>query len=386
MTAITRRIALFLYGLTGGGVPRRTVALANAFCAQGDAVDLVVLDAANPWGLPLDPSIRVISLATWRTALPFLRTKRRRQFAAACPALERYLIREAPSALISADNYANLTALDARRRARAPVPVIVTQRTHTSTYAKGKAALLRRLRETYPQADAVVGVSTEIVEDLVLLGVPRELTRTIHNPVIGEDFDEIAARPVDHPWFQPGEPPVILGVGRIGPQKDFPCLIRAFARVRQHRPELRLVILGEAKTPASREELVALARDLEIADAVDLPGAVAQAIPYMARAGLFALSSRWEGMPGALIEALACGTPVVSTDCPSGPDEVLESGRYGGLAPVGDAAALAAVMVENLDLPPDRASRIARGRRFSVARALADYAALADTLSRGGSA
>jgi glycosyltransferase involved in cell wall biosynthesis len=300
--------------------------------------------------------------------------------------LERYLIREAPSALISADNYANLTALDARRRARAPVPVIVTQRTHTSTYAKGKAALLRRLRETYPQADAVVGVSMEIVEDLVLLGVPRELTRTIHNPVIGEDFDEIAARPVDHPWFQPGEPPVILGVGRIGPQKDFPCLIRAFARVRQHRPELRLVILGEAKTPASREELVALARDLEIADAVDLPGAVPQAIPYMARAGLFALSSRWEGLPGALIEALACGTPVVSTDCPSGPDEVLESGRYGGLAPVGDAAALAAVMVENLDLPPDRASRIARGRRFSVVRALADYAALVDTLSRGGSA
>lgn len=370
-----------MYGLTGGGVPRRTVTLANAFAAHGDAVDMIVLDAANPWALELSPRIRLISLAGWRTALPFVRARRRRKFAITRRALARYLMSERPTVLISADSFANLAALDARRWAGAPVPIIVTQRMHTSTQVANKPALLRRLRATYPEADAVVGVSRAIIDNLICLGVPAGITRTIYNAVIPEDFDQIAARPVDHPWFQPGQPPVILGAGRIVLQKDFPTLVRAFARARRSRPELRLVILGDPQKPAKREELVALAAGLGIGDAFDLPGAVPHAIPYMARASLFALSSRWEGMPGVLIEALACGTPVVSTNCPSGPDEVLEDGRYGPLVPVGDDEALGQAILDTLDKPTDRQTLIDRGRSFSVRQALRDYSELVDTLA-----
>lgn len=378
---MAERIALFMYGLTGGGVPRRMTALANALAADGASVDLLVIDAGNRWDLPIHPGVRLTPLGGWRTALPFVRGKRRREFRAARTALERYLRRARPKALISADNIANFTALEARRRAAPDVPVIVTQRTHTSTYMAGKPRLLERLKDLYPEADAVVGVSRAIVEDLVALGAPPENTRVIHNPVVGGDFDEIAARPVDHPWFAPGAPPVVLAAGRIGPQKDFPTLLRAFARARERRPELRLVILGEAEKPEARAALDSLAETLGVRGAVDLPGAAPQAIPYMARAALFVLSSRWEGMPGVLIEAMACGTPVVSTDCPSGPNEALEGGRWGPLVRVGDDAALARAMLDTLAAPPDRDALRARGRGFSVARSLAEYRALVDAVA-----
>ena len=362
-----RRIAFFLYGLTGGGVPRRTVTLANAFAAQGDRVDMVVLNAENPWQYDIK-GMRLVSLASWRLRLPFIRNKRRRQFVAARPALERYLKTEQPSVVISADSSANLTVLDARRRVAMQVPVIVTQRTHTSTYASNKPALIQRIQRTYPQADAVVGVSKAIIDDLAALGVPGDRLQTIYNPVIAENFEQVTKLPVGHPWFQAGQPPVVLGVGRIGRQKDFSTLVRAFAQAHQVRSELRLVILGDAQHAADRAALLGLATDLKIAEAVDLPGAVPQAIPYMARAALVALSSRFEGMPGVLIEALACGTPVISTDCPSGPDEVLENGRYGPLVPVGDAAALARAMLDTLANPIDRKTLAQRVHFFSSER------------------
>ncbi len=377
-----RRIAFFTYGLTGGGVPRSMVALANALAARGDRVDLVLIDAADRRGIAPAPEIRVVSLAGWRTRLPGVRGKRRRQFAAARPALARYLAAERPDVLIPADTHANLAALEARSaRVSVPVPVIVTVHTHTSTVTANRPRLLRRIRRGYPAAAAVVGVSRAVVDDLVALGIPRGKTATIHNPVIPEDFDAIAARPVAHPWFQPGAPPVVLGAGRVEPQKDFATLIRAFAHAREARPELRLVILGDAKRPADRDDLLALAASLGVAEAVDLPGAVPEAVPYMARAALFVLSSRYEGWGNVLVEALACGTPVVSTDCPGGPAEVLEDGRHGPLVPVGDHAALGRAMLDTLARPPERAALAARGRAFSVGRALRDYVELIERVA-----
>jgi len=383
---VARRIAMFMYGLSGGGVSRRMVTLANAFAAQGDAVDVLVLDAENPSGLSFAPSVRLVRLGNWRTALPFVRAKRRRMFGMARAVLVRYLATERPAVLISADNFANLTALDARRRSGTSVPVIVTQRKHVSTQVaaspnRAHRQLIRRIGGTYPEAEAVVGVAKALVDDLIALGVPPGITHTIHNPVIPADFDAIAAQPVQHPWFQPGQCPVVLGVGRISGEKDFPTLVRAFARARASRPELRLVILGAAAKAEAREQLIALAGELGIGEAVDLPGAVPQAIPYMARAAVFALSSRWEGMPGVLIEAMACGTPVVSTDCPSGPDEILEGGRMGRLVPVADEAALARAILETLATPPNRDALMARGRAFSTERAVAEYTSLIDSLS-----
>lgn len=162
----------------------------------------------------------------------------------------------------------------------------------------------------------------------------------------------MAAAPCDHPWLRPGQPPVIVVAGRLERQKDFPTLIRAFAQVRGERP-CRLLILGDG---GGRARLQALSAELGITADVDLPGFQANPYPFLARADLFVLSSRWEGSPNVLTEALALGTPVVATDCPSGPHELLDGGRYGPLVPVGDVAALGKAVAATLDqpLPPER--------------------------------
>jgi glycosyltransferase involved in cell wall biosynthesis len=167
----------------------------------------------------------------------------------------------------------------------------------------------------------------------------------------------------------PGSPPVVLGAGRLEAQKDFPTLLKAFARVRAVR-EARLILLGEGK---DRPLLEALAQDLRVAENVELPGFVENPFAYMARATVFVLSSTYEGLPGVLIQAMACGCPVVSTDCPSGPAEILAGGAYGPLAPVGDDRALAQAILAQLDAPVDRERLCARAALFSVEHAVERY-------------
>ena len=174
---------------------------------------------------------------------------------------------------------------------------------------------------------------------------------------------------MDDPWFAPGAPPVILGIGRFAPQKDFPALLRAFTRVRAKR-DARLIILGEGKDATRRDELLELAKQLGIEDDLALPGFVRNPYSYMVRAGVFVLSSAWEGFPNALAEAIACGCPVVSTDCPSGPSEMLDNGTYGPLVPVGDDAALADAILATLDNPPDKEILRERGAEYSLERSV----------------
>jgi glycosyltransferase involved in cell wall biosynthesis len=201
------------------------------------------------------------------------------------------------------------------------------------------------VRSLYPFADAVVGVSHGVAKDLSqLTGLPLERIRVIYNPVIFPSLQEKAQEAIDHPWFKPGEPPVILGVGRLEDQKDFPTLIRAFARVRQVRPA-RLMILGWGP---DRPQLEALIQELELTKDVDLPGFTKNPFPYMRQAHVFALSSAWEGMSNVIVEALSVETQVVSTNCESGPAEILNNGKYGYLVPVGDSEALAEAILEVL--------------------------------------
>jgi glycosyltransferase involved in cell wall biosynthesis len=171
----------------------------------------------------------------------------------------------------------------------------------------------------------------------------------IYNPVIDSDMIGLAGQRPDHPWVSPGQPPVILGVGRLVPAKDFATLIRAFAEVRRRRAA-RLVILGEGP---ERPALTALAAELGLTDDVSLPGFKANALAYMAGSAVFVLSSAWEGLPTVLIEALAAGARVVSTDCPSGPREILQEGRLGALVPVGNATALAGAILDALERPAE---------------------------------
>ena len=210
------------------------------------------------------------------------------------------------------------------------------------------------------------GVGDSLAE---LADIPRERITTIYNPTVTPDLHAGARVPLDHPWFRPDAPPVVPGAGRLVPPKDFPTLLRAFARVRAQRPA-RLVILGEGKR---RGELETLAATLGITADTAMPGFVENPYPYMARAAVFVLSSVREGLPNVLIEALACGCPVVSTDCPSGPAEVLDGERYGRLVPTGDDAALARALCATLEKAPPRERLIERGRFFSVDRAVEQY-------------
>jgi glycosyltransferase involved in cell wall biosynthesis len=218
------------------------------------------------------------------------------------------------------------------------------------------------LRTFYPWASCVVAVSHGAADDLARTsGLPRNRVRVVYNPVITPSIMALARQKPDHPWFAPGQPPVILGVGRLTKQKDFPTLIRAFAEVRRRRPA-RLIILGEGEDRPLLESLVG---ELGLSDAVALPGFRENAMAYMAGSALFVLSSAWEGLPTVLIEALAAGTRVVSTDCPSGPREILQEGRLGVLVPVGDVAALAEAMIDTLDrpgssVPPDALTAFTR--------------------------
>jgi len=195
------------------------------------------------------------------------------------------------------------------------------------------------IKRFYPWANGIVVVSHGVRDDMAqLTKIPLERITVIYNPsVVGAEVWEKAQAPLDHPWFKPGQPPVLIAVGRLQMQKDYPTLLHAFAKVRKNRP-VRLLILGEGKERPLLEELI---KELGLKQDISLPGFVMNPYAYMARASLFVLSSRWEGLPTVLIEALCCGTPVVSTDCPSGPREILRDGQYGQLVPVGDVDGLA---------------------------------------------
>jgi glycosyltransferase involved in cell wall biosynthesis len=359
-----RRLAVLISFSGAGGVERMIMNLLPAFLQTGMAVDLLaVLRKPAPELIRLNGSgLRVLDLGVGHTAL-------------AVPGLVRYLKTERPFALLAAKDRAIRAAVLAKRLSRVETRLVGRLGTHLSAAMANKPALVRwarqwPMREMYSAVDRIVAVSDGVAEDTRQLAkLPPEKIVVIRNPVITPQMLEKSRMSPDHPWFESPEVPVILGAGRLTRQKDFATLIRAFARVRAVL-DSRLVILGEGRSRPVLEKLIA---DLGIADAVSLPGHVTNPYAYMARSSLFALSSAWEGSPNVLTEALALGTPVVSTDCPSGPREILRDGRYGPLVPVGDVERLADAMLGTLRSPPE--SRLLReaAAEYTVERSSARY-------------
>lgn len=390
-----KRLAIFIPSLAGGGVAQVILRLVAGFAERGHPVDLVMCRAEGAFSRRIPDCVRVIELRRepeWQSRLrvlgadlfglgtmllPVLLPLRSAPPFPYLGDLARYLREEEPDVLFAAKTHTNLVALWARRLAGGKTRVVVSERTHLSRDLQSPKFKKWRWRfivplihRAYPWADAIVAVSDGVAEDLArTAGIARRSVTTIYNPVFTRQLVEKVDAPMDDPWFAPGAPPVILGVGRFVPQKDFPTLLRAFTRVRAKR-DARLIILGEGKDSTRRDELLGLAKHLGIADDLALPGFVENPFSYMAQSGVFVLSSAWEGFANALAEAIACGCPVVSTDCPSGPSEVLDNGAYGSLVPVGDDAALADAILATLDNPPDKESLRRRGAEFSLERSV----------------
>jgi len=391
-----QHVALLMVSLEGGGVQKSLLHLAQALADRGHSVDLVLYKAQGDFVDSVPSTIRVVALESapvWigrllafraapehflHLALPILLPLKPQVTLRCLPALVRYLREERPVVLFSADTYLNLIALWAKRLAGISVHTVISERVHLSSHLRDGAKrrkwrwrfIVPLLRRTYPEADRIIAVSHGVADDLrALAGLPPELVTTVYNPVVDSELANKADASIDHPWFKPGAPPVIIAVGRLTEQKDFPTLLRAFSQVRAQR-QARLLLLGEGEM---RGKLEALARELGIDRDVSLSGFTNNPFAYMARAAVFVLSSAYEGLPGVLIQALACGCPVVSTDCPSGAAEILENGQYGRLVPVGDPAAMAQAILSTLEAPPDRGLLQKRASLFSVDRAVEQY-------------
>ena len=355
------RIAVFVSFSGRGGVERMIVNLCGGLAEMGCRVDLLLVKARSGYLTSLHPAVRTMRLGGHTLS--------------SLPALARYLRQIRPEALLAAKDRANQTAVVARALARAPTRVVLRMGTTVTAALDRKGPLQHLLwripmRVLYPRADAVVAVSGGVAGDLArMTGLPASRFYVIPNPVITPRLYELAAQPVPHPWLQASDVPVLLAAGRLTRQKDFATLLRAFQIVRSQR-RLRLIILGEGQ---DRPSLEALIGRLHLDGHVELAGFVQNPYAYMARAALFVLSSAWEGSPNSLTEAMALGTPVVSTDCPSGPREILADGRYGPLVPVGNAAELAAAVLRTLAAPPKKALLSDAVSEYSVEKSSRRY-------------
>ncbi|MFP4572281.1 MAG: glycosyltransferase [Desulfobacterales bacterium] len=357
----TKKIAIFMPSLRGGGTERIMLTLAEGFTGRGYSVDLVLAAAEGPYLSLVPENVRVVDLGASRMIT-------------ALPKLAGYLRRERPASMLSAMNHVNVVAVWARMLSGARTRLVISERNHLSLSIETSGSIRLRLltrfmRMAYPRADCIVSVSRGVSQDLAkTLGLSDDNIKVIYNPVVTPDLIESSQHPLDHPWFAPEEPPVILGCGRLCPQKNFSLLIRAFADLRKKR-RARLMILGEGEL---RENLEAIIRELGMEHDISLPGFVSNPYAYMSKSSLFVLSSNWEGLPGVLVQAMACGSPVISTDCPSGPAEILENGKWGRLVPPNDAGALSGAMAEALDEPsyPDVTKRAGD---FAADRAIQSY-------------
>jgi len=347
-----------------GGAPVVVVKLANELVRRGIRVDVLVFTrrGVGPCPFPFDPRVVLHDLRAQSRSGLFLQ-------------LASHLSRIRPWGIVTVGTKANRLCAWASRVPGLGCRFWAGLHHNLSSEMEGwsRRKCRQRIhlwRHILSRAEGLIAVSRGVADDLVAtIGVERVRVRVAYNPIVDADLAARAREPAMHPWFVSGGQPVILGVGRLTGQKDFANLISAFALVRECRP-CRLLIIGEGE---ERERLAALAESLEVQDGLDLAGFQPNPLPFMREGRLLVMSSRWEGFGNVLVEALYCGTPVVSTDCPHGPREVLADGRFGRLVPVGDPRALADAIVASLDEESDPRRLRAHAETFSAARSADAY-------------
>ncbi|WP_058554383.1 glycosyltransferase [Thiohalocapsa sp. ML1] len=361
--------ALFIRHFEDGGVERKLTNLARGLVLLGQPCDLVVSNARHAYVQGLPAAVTLTPVGDGEAAL------------------DAYLLARRPDLVITGKLADDRDLLAARERLGLGVRLVTTVGTPLSASLRARRFRplrvwreTRRVRRDYAKLDAVTAVCGEVAADLRRHFLTGEVPlRVLPNPTLPDDFELRAASPCPHPWLQPGAGPVLIAVGGLRKVKDFATLLRAFALL-PPATGARLIVLGEGK---ERAPLTALIRRLGISDRVDLHGFVPDPFPYLARASALVLSSRREGLPNVVVEAMALGKPVAATDCPGGVRDLLQDGALGPLTPVGDAAALSGSMATLLAAPADSARLRAAAVPYRMREAAAAYLELFAALAAG---
>lgn len=356
-------LAIFLATSGHSGVDRLAKNLVPALARRGYRIDLLKVNGHGPNLEEVPDNVRIIELGTSHVYTSL-------------PALVRYLRREKPLSLFCDKDRVNHTALLAKKIAGVSTHLTLSMGTTVSIDLEARGAMHRwktrwSMGKLYPFANNIIVTSEGVADDMSrYTGLGRARINVEPCPVVPGSAFEVEYEKPDHPWFNEGEPPLIIGLGELSFRKDFSTLIKAFALVRQSM-KCRLMICGKGR---QAEELQRLADESGVTEDFRLVGFVNEPLAYLAHSDLFAFTSRWEGLGFALIEALAVGLPAVSTDCPSGPREILGNGKYGQLVPVGDYEALAKAMIETLQNPPEKKFIQDAARPYEIENATTAYA------------
>ena len=337
------RIAFFLPSLTSGGAESVTVTLADEI-ARSHSVDLLVASHTGELAQSIPKSVNLLDLNTRKVSL-------------AVPKIALYLRKHRPACIMFSLIYANILGVIATKLACSSTRIVLREAVHPSQYLGRRRGLMVRiikslLRPSYRRSDHIIAVSQGVATDLIEnFGLPPSMITVIYNPTVTPSLHSMAREQIDGGWVANPNEKVVLAAGRLVQDKDYPTLIRAFHLVQQ-KLDCKLVILGDGQLLGKLADQV---KQLGLADKVCFAGFQPNPFKHMARADVFVLSSTNEGLPNVLIQAMACGTTVVSTDCESGPREILECGKYGTLVPPGDAAALSQAILDALRQPRDSA-------------------------------
>ena len=381
MTVQPITLAILVHDLSASGVVGNAIRIAGHMAGSGMATELWTVRGTGPFRARIPAGVGVVEFGG---ANPW--TNRRLSTLLAAPAIAQAILARQPSVLLSAGNHFHLAAGLAYRLAGRPAATRLIGRASNATPRFGRRlpglAILVNAADAlkYRELTHVVAVSRELASDLESkLGIAPARISVIPNGVDVAAVARLAEAPLDDPWFAAGEPPVVVSAGRLSRQKNYGLLLAAFALLRKARAA-RLIILGDG-SPAWRAALDRQALRLGINADFRLAGFDANPMRYFARSGIFVLSSLWEGASNVILEALACGCPVVATDCPSGVREQLDNGRIGPIVPPGDAAALAQAMARRLDAPRDSSTLKEYAGSFDHSIMLGAYGRLIETMA-----
>lgn len=364
------RISFFLPSLEGGGTERNVVNLLRNFNKNDYDLFLVLGEKKGVFLKEISQDIPIIDFNANNSLIVFLK-------------LIKYFKKEKPDFFVSAFPHFNIISILARNFSKAKTKIIITEHTPPSFFPDAVKSIFRKLiaciflpflrKIIYPKADRIVCVSQGVAEEFSNINGAKEKVRVIYNPVAEERIHQLSQEPVKHPWFQNANIPLIISVNRLIKIKDFPTLLSAFVLVLKEQ-SARLVVLGEGE---ERQKLEKLSEKLGISENVAFLGFQENPYKFMKRSSVFVLSSKFEGFCNALIETMTCGTPVVSTNCVSGPGEIIENGKSGILVPVSNPQALAEAILKVLNNPSlahkfsDEGKK--RAEYFSVEKSVKEY-------------